>query len=300
VTVVISGASGQLGRLVAEQLLEQLPPADVILVSRNPLELADLAHLGAVLRRGDFDEPASLPEAFRGGDRLLLISTMDIGRRLDQHRAALEAAALAGIEHVVYTSMTNPAADHPAGLGVDEHRLTEELLRECDVAGTVLRNAPYAELQVPLGTVALSYGNLVTNTGAGRIAPISRRDCAAAAVAVLTGAGHEGRTYEITGPEALTQADIASMLTEATGLPVRIVPTDDSTLLTGLVRLGTPEPVARAIVDLGIATRDGYFDVVDPAFTRLTGRAPQPLRDVLVAHRAELVPADEAAVADER
>lgn len=292
--IVITGASGQLGRLVAEQLLDQMPPEAVTLVTRDPDALADLANRGAEVRHGDFDQPASLPDAFRGGDRLLLISTMDVGRRVEQHRAAVHAAALAGIQHVVYTSVTNPVAGHPSGVHADEHRETESILHGSGLAWTVLRNAAYAELQVPLGAMSVLYGKLVTNARDGRIAPISRSDCAAAAVAVLTGDGHEGRTYEITGPEALTMSDIASLLADVTGRPVRVVPTGDSRLLWGLDRLRTPEPVARAIVDLGIATRDGYFDIVDPAFEQITGRPPRTLHEVLVAHRAELAPDDTA------
>jgi NAD(P)H dehydrogenase (quinone) len=297
VRVVVSGASGQLGRLVAEQLLGRLTPEHVILVSHTPDALEELAAVGAEVRRGDFDDPASLPSAFSGGDRLLLISTQDIGRRVEQHRAAINAAAPAGIRHVVYTSLTNPVEGHPSGIVVDEHRQTEEMLHASGLAWTVLRNAAYAELQVPLGAVAVSYGRLVTNAADGRFAPISRSDCAAAAVAVLTSDGHDGKTYEITGPEAVTQTDIARLLTDLSGQVVRVLPTGDRRLLWGLSRIGTPKPVARAIVDLGIATREGYFDVVDPSFEKLTGRRPRTLREILAAHRGELLGSDEAAVA---
>ena len=295
--IVISGASGQVGRLAAQQLLGQQSPSDVVLVSRSPDALSEFAAIGAEVRYGDFDRPDSLDGAFAGADRLLMISTNEIGRRLDQHHAALVAAERAGIGHVVYTSSTNPVAGHPVGLAVDENRGTEEMLHRGGVAFTVLRNAAYAELQVPLGAVAVTYGKLVTNAGEGRVAPISRSDCAAAAVAVLTGSGHEGRTYEVTGPEALTQGDIARLLTDVTGRPVKVVATGDRRLSWGLSRLGTPKAVARAIVDLGIATRDGYFDVVDPAFEQLTGRRPRSLREVLMAHREELLGAEEPAPA---
>jgi NAD(P)H dehydrogenase (quinone) len=286
--VIVTGASGQLGRLAAEQLLDRLSPAELILVTRRPHALDDLAERGVEVRRGDFDEPASLTEAFTGGDRMLLISTLAIGSRIKQHESALAAAAAAGVTRVAYTSLTNPAANHPTGDVAEEHRKTEELLQGGDLAWTVMRNAPYAELQVPLGAIAVTYGKLVTNAGEGRIAPISRSDCAAAAAAVLTSDGHEGQTYEITGPEALSQADIASLLTEVSGRPVEVIDSRDRRLLWGLTRLGTPKPVARAIVQLGVATREGYFDVVDPAFDTLVGRPPRTLREILVEHRGEL------------
>ena len=294
-SVIVTGASGQLGRLVAQELLDRLSPDELILVTRRPHSLADLEERGVEVRRGDFDEPESLVDAFAGGDRMLMISTMAIGQRTQQHRAALEAAAAAGVRHVAYTSLTNPVSGHPTGILADENRETEEMLEQSDLAWTALRNAAYAELQIPLGAIAVTYGKLVTNAGAGRVAPISRSDCAAAAAVVLTTDGHEGRAYEITGPEALTQPDIAALLSEVSGRPVEVIPSSDRRLMWGLIRLGTPKPVARSIVQLGVATREGYFDVVDPAFEELVGRRPRTLRDVLIEHRGQL--AAEAGVA---
>jgi NAD(P)H dehydrogenase (quinone) len=289
VRVIVTGASGQLGRLVAEQLLERLSPDQIILVTRRPQALADLAQRGADVRYGDFDEPASLTDAYAGGDRMLLISTLAIGRRVEQHRTALEAAAAAGVGYVVYTSLTNPVAGHPCGAVVEEHRETEELLQNGELQWTALRNAAYAELQVPLGAIAITYGKLVTNAGDGRVAPISRSDCAAAAVAVLTSNGqHQSQIYEITGPQAHSQADIAYLLTEISGHPVQVVPCGDRKMLWGLGRLGTPKPVARAVVQLGVAVREGYFDFVGPAFQEITGRRARPVREVLIEHRGDL------------
>jgi NAD(P)H dehydrogenase (quinone) len=294
-SVIVTGASGQLGRLVAQELLERLSPDELILVTRRPHSLADLKERGVEVRRGDFDEPASLVDAFAGGERMLMISTMAIGQRAQQHRTALEAAAAAGVRHIAYTSLTNPVADHPTGILADENRETEEMLQQSDLAWTALRNAAYAELQIPLGAIAVTYGKLVTNAGAGRVAPISRADCAAAAAVVLTTDGHEGKAYEITGSQALTQADIAALLSEVSGRAVEVIPSSDRRLMWGLIRLGTPKPVARSIVQLGVATREGYFDVVDPAFEELVGRPPRTLRDVLIEHRSQL--AAEAGVA---
>lgn len=295
--VCVSGASGQLGRLVGEELMTRLEVEDVVLTSRTPEALPEFFDRGVEVRYGDFDVPGSLVDAFSGCDRVLLISTMAFGRRVEQHQAAVDAAAAAGVKRVVYTSITNPVEGHPCGVVVDEHRSTEELLLRSDVEWTVLRNAAYAELQVPLGAVAITYGKLVTNAGDGRVAPISRADCAAAAAAVLTSEGHDGETYELTGPEAFSQADIARLFSEVSGRPVTVVRCGDRRLKWGLSRLGTPKPIARAIVDLGIATREGYFDVVDGAFKRLVGRRPQTLREVLSANRVELTGVESAGVA---
>jgi NAD(P)H dehydrogenase (quinone) len=290
--LIVTGASGQLGRLVALQLLERASADKIILITRRPHALTDLAERGADVRYGDFDEPESLPAAFAGGERMLLIATNNIGGRTHQHRAALEAAKAAGVRHVAYTSLTNPAPDHPTGDVAREHLETEELLMSSGMAWTSLRYGAFADLQVPLGAIAVDYGKLVTNAGDGRIVPISRQDCAEAAVAVLTSDGHEGKIYDVTGPEALSQADIAALFSEVSGRPVEVVPIGDRRLTWALTRLGTPKAVARGIVNLGVATRENYFDVMDSAFETLTGRDARPLRDVLIAHRGELLNAD--------
>jgi NAD(P)H dehydrogenase (quinone) len=287
--ILVTGASGQLGRIAAIQLLEQASPHEVILVTRRPPALADLAERGADVRYGDFDDPDSLPAAFAGAERMLLISTNNIGGRVAQHHAAIAAAAAAGVGHVVYTSLINPVEGHPTGDVADEHRETEDFLSRSGMRWTVLRYGAFADLQVPLGAIAVEYGKLVSNAGDGRIAPIARHDCAAAAVAVLTSDGHEDKVYDVTGPEALTQSDIAELVSEVSGRPVEVMPIGDRRLSWALKRLGAPKDVARAIVDLGVATRESYFDVVDPAFESLTGRRPAALRDVLITHRAELV-----------
>jgi NAD(P)H dehydrogenase (quinone) len=288
-SVIVTGASGQLGRLVAEELLERMPADELIFVTRHPDALDHLTEQGAAVRHGDFDEPATLPAAFVGADRMLLISTLSIGRRVDQHRAAIEAAKQAGVQHVVYTSFPKPEPGHPVGPIATEHGETEQILKQSGLDWTVLRFATFAELQVPPGALAVAGGKLYTNAGEGRLASVSRRDCARAAAAVLTSDGHEGRCYDVTGPEALTQTELADLLAEVSGRPVKLVPVGDRTLTWGLTRAGAPKPVARSIVAFGKAIREGYYDVVDPAFTQLTGGEPRSLRDVLIAHRGDLV-----------
>jgi NAD(P)H dehydrogenase (quinone) len=288
-SVVVTGASGHLGRLVAEELLESVPASDLVLVTRHPDAIADLGERGATVRLGDFDDPASLVPAFEGADRLLLISTLAVGRRVPQHRAAIDAAVAAGVRHVVYTSFPKPVANHPVGPIATEHGETEDLLHGSGLDWTVLRNATYAEFQVPPGALAVAGGKLYTNAGDGLLVSVSRRDCARAAAAVLTGDGHEGKTYDITGPEALSQGALADLLSEVSGRRVELVPIGDRMLTWGLTRNGAPKSVARAVVAFGKAVREGYYDVVDPAVATLTGTAPRPLREVLVAHRGDLL-----------
>jgi NAD(P)H dehydrogenase (quinone) len=288
-SVVVTGASGHLGRLVAEELLERMSPSELVLVTRHPEAIADLGARGATVRRGDFDDPDSLVPAFEGGETMLLISTLAVGRRVPQHRAAIEAASAAGIRRLVYTSFPKPVADHPVGPIATEHGETEAILHDSGLEWTVLRNATYAELQVQPGALAIAGGKLYTNAGDGRLVSVSRRDCARAAASVMTTDGHAGKTYDVTSEEALSQTELAGLLSEVSGRAVELIPVGDKMLSWGLTRNGAPKPIARAIVAFGKAVREGYYDVVDPAVTTLTGAPPRSLRDVLIAHRGDLL-----------
>jgi NAD(P)H dehydrogenase (quinone) len=288
-SIIVTGAAGHLGRLVAEHLLERLPPEDVVLVTRRPDVLNELRARGADVRYGDFDDPASLPDAFAGGRRMLLISTDAIGRRVRQHRAAIDAAAKAGVGHVVFTSIVNPVSGHPTGPYAREPGRTEEDLQRSGLAWTVLRFGSFAELQLPPAATAVKNRRLILNFGDGRIVPVSRRDCAEAAAATLTTDDHAGETYQITGPEALSQSDLANLYAELSGQPVQNVQLSDAMLTWVLLGIGTPMRNAWEITAFGRAVREGYFDVMDPAFERLTGRPPVALRDVLIAQRVDLL-----------
>ena len=287
-SIVITGASGQLGRSTAELVLGRVPASEVILTSRLPEDLSDLAERGAEVRKADFERPETLVGAFEGGEKLLLISTPDLDRRAAQHRAAIEAARVAGVRHVSYTSYLNPVEENPAAI-TPSHRDTEEALRESGLDWTALRNAFYAEYQVPAGAQAIATGRLVHNNGEGRTAYVSREDCAAAAAAVLTTGGHEGRAYDITGPQPLGQDDVAALLSEVSGRPVEAVALDDEEFVRGLAAAGMPEPVAREISTYGRAIREDYLGKASEAVEFLTGRPPRSLREVFEAHRGELM-----------
>jgi NAD(P)H dehydrogenase (quinone) len=280
-SIVITGASGRLGRRVVEEALDRVEPSELILVTRNPGSLADHAERGADVRRGDFDDPETLVDAFAGGDRLLLISTGAFGSRVRQHHAAIDAAVAAGVRHVAYTSIVRPQPDNPAAV-VPEHRATEEKLLASGLEWTFLRNSIYADLEAGNQAAALATGQLVTNAGPGRIAYVARDDCAAAAAAVITGGDHGGRAYEITGPTLLDSADRAALFAELGGSPVEVVQVDDERYATGLAEAaGLPLELARMYASFGRAARGGYLDVLSSDFETLTGRAPQALGSVL-------------------
>jgi NAD(P)H dehydrogenase (quinone) len=220
---------------------------------------------------------------------MLLISTDAVGRRVRQHRAAIDAAATAGVGHVVFTSIVNPVASNPIGANAWEQGKTEEMLHRSGLAWTVLRFGTFAELVLPPAATAVQNGRLITNNGGGRIAPVSRRDCAEAAAITLTTEGHTGKTYEITGRQALSASELADLYADLSGQPVKVLQLSDTMLTRVLLGIGTPMPIAWGITAFGRAVRRGYFEVIDPAFERLTGRPPVALRDVLVAQRADLL-----------
>jgi NAD(P)H dehydrogenase (quinone) len=287
--IIVTGAGGRLGRLVAAKLLERLAPADLVVVTRRPEALYEFRAQGAEVRYGDFDDPASLADAFAGADRMLLIPTDAIGRRVPQHRSAIDAAIAAGVAHVVFTSIVNPVRWNPTGPIAWELGKTEIMLHRSGLDWTVLRFGSLAELQIPPAATAIQNRQLVLNFGNGRIVPVSRRDCAEAAAVTLVTDGHVGNTYHITGRESFSQDELAELFSELSGQRVRLVALTDAMLTSLLVGLGTPIASAWSITAYGRAVRQGYFDVVDPTFERLTGVRPVPLRDVLMAHHPELL-----------
>jgi NAD(P)H dehydrogenase (quinone) len=282
-SIVVTGASGHLGRRVVEELLERVDARELILVTRHPDVLAEYADRGAQVRAGDFTDPSSLPAAFAGGERMLLISTDAIGARVRHQADAIDAAAAAGVRFVAYTSMVNLEPGNPAAV-VPDHRATEDKLRASGLEWTFLRSSIYADLEAGNQAAALATGQLVTNGGAGAVAYVARDDIATAAAAVLTSDGHAGRTYEITGPERLDADARAAVFAELGAKPVEVVHVDDAAYAAGLAEAtGMPLAVAELYATFGTATRVGALDILSDDFEALTGRSPRSLRDVLTA-----------------
>ncbi len=290
--IIVSGAAGKLGRRVVELLIEGGAASGVRALSRTPDKLADLAARGVETRAADFDAPGTLAPAFEGGDVLLLISTdniMEPGARIRQHGAAINAAQAAGVRQIVYTSAIGPVPENPVPINRD-HAETERLLRESGLAWTMLRNTLYTEFLIDVG--AINPGGLVGNTGAGRVAHVTRADCAAAAASVLLDpAPHAGQAYDITGPAALTKGEIAAILTEVVGRPVPNINLDDATFRAGVIGAGVPAVLADVVVAYGLAARDGWLAKPSPAVADLTGRPATSARDFFQANRPALLAA---------
>jgi NAD(P)H dehydrogenase (quinone) len=288
--IIIGGASGGLGGETVDALLARgVKPSDLILVSRTPDKLAAYAAKGAVVRKGDYNDPASLPAAFAGGDRLLIISTNGGGDRKVQHQAAIDAAKKAGVKLIAYTSYVKNDQGQPAdGLAVD-HRATEEMLKKSGVAYVILGNSLYNVGLIGQGAEAIARGEIVSNAGEGKWAPVARKDCAAAAAAVLSTPGHDNKFYNITGPDLISNADFARLLTEVTGKPVKYVSLDDAAFIERLKATGMPEAVARRVASFSVATREGQIAVKTTAVRDLTGREPQSVRALLEENKARLL-----------
>jgi len=284
-TLVVTGASGQLGRAVANEVAAlRGSGTGLVLASRNPAAL-DAAPAGAEVRRGDFGDPASLAAAFSGADRVLVISTDDIDGRASGQIAAIDAAKAAGAGHILYTSMLSPVAGNPAIIA-PSHRATEEHLRASGVAFTILRAGFYADFQAYEAAAALASGQLVHNRGAGRCAYLTRADIARAAAAVLVAGGHEGETLDLTGTEAYDAPALAAAYAAVGGRPVEAVEVADDELLEllGGSAEGHNQYGARLTVSIGQAIRGGFLDVVTDTVARLTGAAPESLESVLSRH----------------
>jgi NAD(P)H dehydrogenase (quinone) len=287
IRLAITGASGQLGRRAAELVLAQHPPGHVILATRTPNTLADLATRGADVRYASFDEPASLSAAFAGAERLLLISANDLERRIAQHQAAIDAAKAAGVRHVIYTSGTKPAPPNPAVVA-PSHYATEQALATSGLEWTVLRNSLYADYQVAEAKRAVETGSLVHNRGAGRVAYVARDDCAAAAAAVLLHGGHGGVVHDITGSEKYSADALAALYGELSGRRVEARAIDDAAFIAGLVGDSAADDHLRygaeLLASFGRAIREGYLDVSSDSILKLTGRQPRSLAEVLAPH----------------
>lgn len=290
-TILVTGAAGQLGQLVVHHLIEsyKVAPANIIAATRSPEKLAELTAKGVVTRKADFDDAASLEAAFAGVDRLLIISTDALdtpGKRLIQHKAAVAAAVKAKVKHITYTSM--PAPDNSLVTFAPDHLGTESAIKESGIPYTIVRDAWYHDNYLHSMPHNLQTGKWFTSAGDGKIATISRDDCALAIASVLAAGISASATYTVTGKQSLTPKEIAAIATEATGKPLEVVTVTDEQLGQGIRGAGLPGFVADMLVSADANTRAGKFDIVTDDFAKLTGKQPQSLKDYFVANKAAL------------
>jgi NAD(P)H dehydrogenase (quinone) len=299
-SIVVSGASGDLGKRITALLLQHFPASRLILLTRNPASLADLARHGAQVRKADFEDSAGLKQAMKGGEVLMLISTLSIGRRALQHANAIKAAAAVGIGHIVYTSSCGIQPQTPSISG-QEHLATERLLQKSGLKYTILRNSWYADviaqLLMPMG---VAMGSIVASTGDGLVAPVAKDDCARIAAGVLRKYWqHENAIYEVTGPELLSFADITRLCSEASGKPIRYVNVSHQEKLAifdamgvsrdyeeGMMNENTNAWASNEMITYEMAIKRQFFSVCSNHVALVTGQRAMSLREVLRRHSA--------------
>ncbi|WP_150239536.1 SDR family oxidoreductase [Nocardiopsis quinghaiensis] len=280
-SVVVTGATGHLGRLVVEDILAKGHPAERITATgRDAGGLTGLADRGVRTARADFGDPASLRDAFEGADTLLLVSGSEVGKRVDQHRNAIEAAGAVGVGHVVYTSA--PKATDTTLVLAPEHKATEEILTASGLAYTVLRNGWYNENFEQQLDQARETGAFVGSAGGGRVASASRQDLAEAASVVLRDPkAHAGAVYELSGDTAWTHAELAAALGELLGREVLYRDLTTEEHVAALTGAGLDEGTARFVAALDANIRDGELSMTTGELSRLIGRPTTPVAETL-------------------
>ncbi len=284
--IIVTGANGHLGRAIVQKLVESVPANQVGVSVRSPEKASDLAALGVRVRRGDFDDPASLSDAFEGASQVLIVSSNAAasgGDPLAQHQTAINAARAAGAGRIVYTShmAASRASLFPP---MRDHAATEEMLDQSGLAWTSLRNGFYASSGLMFLGDALKTGVLEAPAD-GKVSWTAHADLAEAAAILLADEGrYEGPTPPLTGAEALDLADLASAVSGLQSQPVhrQIVPDED--FQAKMAARGLPSHVAGILLGFYRASRRGEFAAVDPTLARLLGHPPIPLQDILTAH----------------
>jgi NAD(P)H dehydrogenase (quinone) len=279
--IVVTGASGQLGRLVIEGLLQKLPAGEIVAAVRNPDSVKEFAARGVQVRQADYDQPDTLEQAFRGADKLLLISSSQVGRRVPQHQAAIDAARRAGVKLIAYTSILH-ADTSPLPLA-EEHKQTEALLKASGIPFVLLRNGWYTENYLAGIPAALQHQAVLGSAGEGRIASAARADYADAAVAVLTREGQGGLVYELAGDSSYTLAELAAEIGRQSGKTIVYKDLPEAAYKAVLTGAGLPEGLAAMLAasDVG-ASKGGLFDG-GGQLSKLTGRPTTPLAPLVKA-----------------
>jgi NAD(P)H dehydrogenase (quinone) len=272
--IAVTGATGQLGRLVIEQLKQRVGPEDIIALARTPEKAEDL---GITVRRADYNSPETLAQALAGVDTLLFISSSEVGQRALQHKNVVEAAKAAGVKHIAYTSLLH-ADTTPLGIG-EEHRATEAMLAASGISHTILRNGWYSENYAASIPGAVAAGAVIGSAREGKISGATRKDYAEAAAVVVTSPGHEGKRYELAGDEGWTLADLAAEISRQTGreIPYKDMPEPD--YAAALISFGIPEGFASMLAGCDVAAANGALFDDSRQLSALIGRGTTPLAE---------------------
>lgn len=275
-TIAITGATGQLGRLVAGALKARVAASDIIALARDPAKAADL---GVPARRADYAQPETLAPALAGVDTLLLISSSEIGQRTQQHQNVIDAAKAAGVKRIVYTSLLH-ADVSPLSLAA-EHLATEAALKASGLRHTILRNGWYIENYTGSIPGALAGGAFIGAAGDGRISGATRADYADAAAVALTTPGHDGKVYELAGDVAFTLADLAAELSRQTGRTIPYRDLGETDYASTLVGLGLPEGLAQAVAGWDVGASKGALFDDGHQLSALIARPTTPLAEAV-------------------
>jgi len=280
--IAITGATGQLGRLVIDALLASVPASQIVAAVRNPAKAADLAAKGVAVREADYSKPATLANAFAGVDKLLLISSSEVGQRAAQHAAVIDAAKAAGVKLIAYTSLLH-ADSSPLALAA-EHVATEAALKASGLPHVLLRNGWYVENYLLALPSALEHGALLGAAGDGRISAASRADYAAAAVAVLTSSSDQtGRVHELAGDASYSLAELAAEIAAQAGKPVVYKNLPEAAYKDVLISVGLPEGFAALLADSDAGAAKGALFDGGMGISALTGKPTVTLKAAVAA-----------------
>ena len=275
--IAITGATGQLGHYVIESLMKTVPASQIVAIVRNPAKAQALTAQGITVRQADYGDEAALTSALQGVEKLLLISSSEVGQRAPQHRNVINAAKAAGVKFIAYTSLLH-ADKSPLGLA-DEHIETEKMLADSGIVYTLLRNGWYSENYLASAPAALKHGVFIGAAGDGKIASATRADYAAAAARVISEAGHEGKVYELAGDRAWTLTQLAAELTKQSGKQVTYQNLSEADFAAALKSVGLPDGLADMLADSDVgASKGGLFDN-SKTLSKLIGRPTTTLAE---------------------
>jgi NAD(P)H dehydrogenase (quinone) len=279
--ILVTGATGKLGRHVIDGLLKKVPAQEIIAAVRDPQKAADLSARGVQVRQADYNRPETLTAAFKGVTRVLLISSSENGQRVAQHRAVVEAARAAGARLLAYTSILH--AEGSRLLLAREHQTTEKLIRDSGLPFVFLRNGWYFENYTENLAPALAHGAILGSSGEGRVAAASREDYAAAAVEVLTGTGHDNRVYELAGDTSFSLSELASEVSRQVGRPIVYKDLPEAQYRGVLEQAGVPGVLANLLADSSLRLGQGELNDGSRDLSRLIGRPTGRLADAVTA-----------------